>query len=299
MELRRPAGAWFTDRPSFVERPNSRKATLYNHWNLADARFPVRVENRQLVGPWPKLLGATPDPDDANQLCLQQHELEFYFLRALTATDSLVSAIRTGAGFVLPARLNNAFESLVSAGLDLTLDSLATVQNGMGPTAFLARIVAAVAKLPQLLILAIEDIIPLADSDEDVDVFTWSSHIAVGSCMCPLTNCLAPFADLRGFLGFFLDADTRENDQDRFHLVSTAFARHAMAGSLALLPVGHYPSQVARWLVKTTWAPELASVRLAWPDLLLDVDDRVAFQTEDAARRAVVLRDRFPFLLLS
>ena len=76
-----------------------------------------------------------------------------------------MSATKTGAGFVPPARLNNAFEALVSVGLDLTLGSLATVQNRMGPTVFLARIVAAVAKLPQLLILAIEDIIPLAESD--------------------------------------------------------------------------------------------------------------------------------------
>ena len=118
MELRRPPGAWFTDRSSFVARPNARKAALYNHWNLADASFPVRVENNQL-GPWLNLLGATPDPDDANQLCLQQHELEFYFLRAFTATDPLVSAVRTGGGFVLPSRLNDAFEALIAVGLDL------------------------------------------------------------------------------------------------------------------------------------------------------------------------------------
>ena len=107
MELRRPAGAWFTDRPGFVARPNAHKAALYNYWNIADACFAVRVENSKL-GPWLKLLGATPDSDDADQLCLQQHELEFYFLRVFTAADSLVSAIRTGAGFVTPSRPNNA-----------------------------------------------------------------------------------------------------------------------------------------------------------------------------------------------
>jgi hypothetical protein len=298
MELRRPAGACFTDRPSFVARPNARKPALYNQWNVAGASFPVRVENPKL-GPWLKLLGATPDPDDASQLCLQQHELEFCFLCAFTATDSLVSATRTGGGFVIPSRLNNALEALVSAGMDLALDPLATVHNGMGPTIFLARIVAAVNKLPQLLVLAIEDIIPLAESDIDVDELTWPSRILIGSCACPLTNSSGPFADLRGFQGIFLDSDARETDQDRFHLVSTAFASHAMVGSLAALPVAHYPSQVARRLVKTTWAPELASVRLTWPELLLDVDDRVAFQTEDAARRAVVLKDCFPVLLLS
>ena len=55
-------------------------------------------------------------------------------------------------------------------------------------------------------------IIPLAESDADVDQFTWPSHIVMGSCMCPLTSSLAPFADLRGFQGFFMDAATREND---------------------------------------------------------------------------------------
>ena len=258
MELRRPAGACFTDRPRFVARPNARKPALYNQWSVAGASFPVRVENPKL-GRWLKLLGATPDPDDASQLCLQQHELEFWFLRAFTATDSLVSATRTGGGFVIPSRLNNALEALVSAGMDLALDPLATVQGE----------------------------------------FTWPSRILIGSCARPLTNSSGPFADLRGFQGIFLDSDARETDQDRFHLVSTAFASHAMVGSLAALPVAHYPSQVARRLVKTTWAPELASVRLTWPELLLGVDDRVTFQTEDAARRAVVLKDCFPVLLLS
>ena len=154
---------------------------------MADVRFPVRVENPKL-SPWLKLLGATPDPDDDNQFCLQQHEPEVYLLRAFTATDSLVLATRTGAGFVLPSRLNNAFGALISAGMDLALDPLATVHNGMGPTVFLARIVAAVAKLPQLLILAIEDIIPLAESDIDVGEFTWPSYILMGSCVCPLTD---------------------------------------------------------------------------------------------------------------
>ena len=129
------------------------------------------MENNQL-GPWLKLIGATPDPDDANQLCLQQHELEFYFLRAFTAIDPLVSAVRTGGGYVLPSRLNDGFEAPVAVGLDLTVDSSATVRNGMGPTVLLARVVAAVAKLPQLLILAIDDIIPLAEPDADVDEFT-------------------------------------------------------------------------------------------------------------------------------
>ena len=39
-------------------------------------------------------------------------------------------------------------------------------------------------------------------------------------------------------------------------------------------------------------APELAVVRLQWTDVLGDIDKRVSFQTEDAAQKAVVIRDR-------
>ena len=45
--------------------------------------------------------------------------------------------------------------------------------------------------------------------------------------------------------------------------------------------------------------PSLAIVRLQWPDVLEEVDERSAFQTEDATQRAVVIRDRFAVLLLS
>ena len=59
---------------------------------------------------------------DANQLCLEQHHMEFYFLGAFIAPDVAVRRIENGAVFVLPSRLNGAFEALVSAGLDLALD---------------------------------------------------------------------------------------------------------------------------------------------------------------------------------
>ena len=52
----------------------------------------------------------------------------------------------------------------------------------------------------------------------------------MGSCACPLTKSLVSFADLRDFQGFFLNSDTRENDRDRFNLVSSAFAGYAMVG---------------------------------------------------------------------
>ena len=45
----------------------------------------VRIENAALA-PWLPFLGATPDPSDANQLCLEQHHLEFYFLGAFIAS---------------------------------------------------------------------------------------------------------------------------------------------------------------------------------------------------------------------
>ena len=52
-------------------------------------------------------------------------------------------------------------------------------------------------------------------------------------------------------------------------------------------------------MCKTMWVPSLAIVRLQWPDVLEEVDERSTFPTEDATQRAVVIRDRFAVLLLS
>jgi len=155
----RPAGAWFDDRSSFVARTGARQAALYAHWNISDCSFPVRIENPKLQ-PWLPLLNAVVDPSAPNQLCLDQHELEFYFLRAFTATVPLVLVVVTGGGFVHPARLNDAFEALVTVGLDLTLDAEITARSGIGPTVSLSRIAAAVARLSSFLELSIAEIIP-------------------------------------------------------------------------------------------------------------------------------------------
>ena len=121
MELRKPPGAWFDSRTSWLARIDARRTALLNQWTVNDSSFPFRVKNAALA-PWLPFLGATPDPTDANQLCLEQHQLEFYFLGAFIAPDVAVRRIGNGAVFVLPSRPNGAFVALVSAGLDLALD---------------------------------------------------------------------------------------------------------------------------------------------------------------------------------
>ena len=80
MAPRRLPDAWFDSRTSWLVRTDARRASLLNHRNINDSGFPVRVENAALA-PWLPFLGATPDPADADQLCLeQQHHLEYYFL---------------------------------------------------------------------------------------------------------------------------------------------------------------------------------------------------------------------------
>ena len=86
MELRKTAGAWFTSRSTWQSRTGARRTALLGHWNVNDSSFPVRIENAALA-PWLPFLGATADPSDANQLCLEQHHLEFYFLGAFQAAD--------------------------------------------------------------------------------------------------------------------------------------------------------------------------------------------------------------------
>ena len=260
MELRKLPGTWFGSRTIWLARTDARRTTLLTHWNINDYSFPVRIMNAALA-PWLPFLGATPDPSDANQLCLEQHHLEFYFLGAFIAPDVTVRRIENGAAFVLPSRLNGAFDALVSAGLDLTLDPRVTELNGLGPTVFLSRISAAIVLLPQMLDLQMEELISIEECDPDVDDETWPSHMAIGSLLCPTMESMRSFADLRGLQGFFLAKGLRENPADQFHASASAIASKVMTNSLKSLNVVHYPRQVARWMCKTLWVPSLAIVR--------------------------------------
>ena len=298
MELRKTPGTWFDSRTTWLAKTQARRDSLLSHWNIGDASFPVPISNAALE-PWLPFLGASKDPSDPDQLCLEQHHLEYYFLGAFVASDGSVRKVENGAAFVLPSRLNDAFEALISVGLDLALDPRVTALNGLGPTVFLSRISAAIMLLPQLLELRMDDLISIEQCDPDVDDETWPSHMAIGSLLCPMTESLRPFADLRGLQGFFLKKDVRENYDDQFHASASAVAAKVMTNSLKSLNVIHYPRQVARWMCKTLWEPTLALVRLQWPDVLEEVDERSAFQTEEATQRAVVIRDRFTVLLLS
>ena len=208
MELRKTPGTWFDSRTTWLARTDARRASLLSHWNVNDSSFPVRIVNAALE-PWLPFLGATPDPSDADQLCLEQHHLEFYFLGAFVASDANVRRVENGAAFVLPSRLNDAFEALVKAGLDLPLDERVTELNGLGPTVFLSRISAAIELLPQLLELQLDDLISIDECDPVVDEETWPSHMAIGSLLCPTTESMRPFADLRGLQGFFLGRATK------------------------------------------------------------------------------------------
>ena len=190
-------------------------------------------------------LGATVDPLDADKLCLEQHHLEFYFLGAFVASDVDVRRVENGAAFVLPSRLNDAFDALVTAGLDLALDERVTELNGLGPTVFLTRMSAAIELLPQLLELQLDGLISIHECDQDVDEETWPSHMAIGSLLCPTTESMRPFADLRGLQGFFLGKDLCENPDEQFHASASAIAAKVMTNSLKSLNVVHYPRQVA------------------------------------------------------
>ena len=100
MELRKTPGTWFDSRTTWLARTAARRAGLLSHWNVSDSSFPVRIVNAALH-PWLPFLGATVDPSDADQLCLEHHHLEFYFLGAFVASDVNVRRVENGAAFVL------------------------------------------------------------------------------------------------------------------------------------------------------------------------------------------------------
>ena len=94
--------------------------------------------------------------------------------------------------FVIPFRLNEAFEALVLAGLDLTLDPCVAELNGVGPTAFLSRVCAAIQLLPQMLELRMEDLVDIETCDPSTDENTWPSQMAIGPLLCPTTGSMRP-----------------------------------------------------------------------------------------------------------
>ena len=72
-----------------------------------------------------------------------------------------------------------------------------------------------------MLELRLEDLISIEECDPVVDDDTWPSHMAIGGLLCPTTESLRPFADLRGLQGFFLGKDLREHASEQFHASAT------------------------------------------------------------------------------
>ena len=285
-----------TDRASFERLSTVRKNTLYALWQMdPSVEFRVRVTDSRLNA-WMPLLGATPDPTDANVACLDIFRMEYLFLPAFGLDPALVDT-DAGDSFVVPGRLHDAFVALVDAGLDLAIDPSVTGQNGLGPSVLLARIKVAVPKLAALLVLAANDLIDVKESDDDEVDVQWPSLIKMGQLICPQSGSLSPFAHLRGLQGSYLHPDVRDRPTGRYQVISNAIASKAMSGSLAALGSEHKPSQVAKFIIDTAWEPELEMALLNWPAALTDVDARAQFQTEDVSKRSAVLRDRVDVIM--
>ena len=285
-----------TDRASFERLSTVRKNTLYALWQMdPSVEFRVRVTDSRLNA-WMPLLGATPDPTDANVACLDIFRMEYLFLPAFGLDPALVDT-DAGDSFVVPGRLHDAFVALVDAGLDLAIDPSVTGQNGLGPSVLLARIKVAVPKLAALLVLAANDLIDVKESDDDEVDVQWPSLIKMGQLICPQSGSLSPFAHLRGLQGSYLHPDVRDRPTGRYQVISNAIASKAMSGSLAALGSEHKPSQVAKFIIDTAWEPELEMALLDWPAALTDVDARAQFQTEDVSKRSAVLRDRVDVIM--
>jgi hypothetical protein len=107
-----------TDRASFNQLTNARKNTLYSHWQPTNigVGFYIRITEPKLNA-WLPLLGALPDPSDANVACLDIFHLEYLFLPAFALDPALID-VDAGDGFVVPDRLHDAFVALADAGLD-------------------------------------------------------------------------------------------------------------------------------------------------------------------------------------
>ena len=289
-ELRTVAGiARPTDRASFERLTFARKKTLYALWQPdASVEFYVRVTDPRLHA-WLTLLGAVPDPSDANVACLDIFRLEYLFLPAFSLAPELLDT-DAGDAFVVPGRLHDAFVALVDASLDLTIDPSITVQGGLGRSVLPSRTKVTVYKLAAPLLLNADDFIDVKEPDDDDDDTQWPALIKIGQLTCPQSGSLSPLAQLRGLQSSYLHPGVRDRITGRYRVISGAIAPRAMTGSLAmLLGSEHEPSQVAKFIIDTSWEPELEMALLNWPAALTDVDARAKFQTEGVSRQSEVL----------
>ena len=296
-ELRSVAGiARPTDRASFGRLSSARKQTLYALWQPgASAEFYIRITDYRLNA-WLPLLGAVPDPGDANVACLDIFRLEYLLLPAFSL-DPALDDVDAADAFVVPGRLHDAFVALVDTGPDLTIDPSITVQNGLGSSVLLSIVKVTISKLAAILIIGANVFIDVKESDDgDVDV-QWPTLIKAGHLICPQSGSLSPLAHLRGLQGSYLHTGVRDRPTGRYQVIFGAIASKATSGSLTALGSEHKSSQVAKFLVDTAWEPELEMALLDWPAALTDVDARAKFQTEDASKRSEVLRDRFEVVM--
>ena len=249
-ELRTVAGiARPTDRATFGRLTVARRQTLYALWQPnPSVEFYVRVTDSSLNA-WLPLLGAVPDPSDANVACLDTFRLEYLFLPAFSLAPTLLDT-DAGDAFVVPGRLYDAFAALADDGLDLTIDPSITVQGCLGPSVLLSRLQVTVSKLAALLVLGANDSTNVKESDHDEVDTQWPTLIKIGQLICPQPGSLSPLAQLRGLQGPYLHPGVRRDRlTGRYQVISGAIASKAMSGSLAALGSEHKPSQVAKFVI--------------------------------------------------
>ena len=225
---------------------------------------------------------------------------------------------RFGALAISPARLKRVFNSLVSAGLDTAVSSTDGAMRAV--LALHSSVTFAHAQWA----LAADNLIPLQGGHTPQDMAPllfpplsiaplggehparrWLSNLELAAMRFPRFS-LAPFADLAGFCGVraFLEARLADPGAPVPPLTGeyraaietlTDLACAADAGPPA--PFFARGSAVVGFFRNRLWPPSLAVCPAAFPDSLLDVQDRVRFFDGSNDARANVLRERFPRVL--
>ena len=174
-------------------------------------------------------------------------------------------------------------------------------------TTFLQRVLSLAAELraagalPAALKVTADSFVPFEGHDDSAGgpdwTDSWQSRIKVSS----LTQggMLGPYADISLLLGPMLREDVRTDPGGRPMLVATTLAVWSTSGSLAGLSAVHQqlPLLVCAAFKKHSLPIELYACNMEFPDMLLDLDVRLAWS--DASKTPSVLRERFPCALNS
>ena len=294
-----PSGVAIRSHGDWVAASPADQAALYLHWdhNKASVCW-IHVSHPGLI-PWVPMLGGQASPHDPNEIALDLHIMDSIFVRCFVVNDAIVVARLHGHWMISPSRYGEVLVALVSKGLDLSVSS--SLNSRFVLTELIDRIESVLPRLDSPFEIRVDDMIPTVNEISIDDDDLWQSQVPFGSLGALSVNgspaYLEPLADLRAMQGFYLHASDREFAGDQFRVAIEAIKDHMTTGVRRSLALQHWPKLVADFLRRSKWEQELRLLTVEWPEVLEDLEQRMAIMSSDKSSVQSAVMARFPAVL--